>query len=137
MRHFFGWMICLGMAALGWVGVRSAKAAAAGSTSLEQIRFFEEKVRPLLVENCLGCHGEKKQKGGLRLDSPQGILKGGKDGVVVVPGKPAESVLIKAVSYQDKDLQMPPDGEGDRLSAEQVAVLDRWVEMGVPWNGRT
>ena len=133
MRHFFGRIILAGI--VGVVGIRSANAA--GSTSLEHIRFFEEKVRPLLVENCLGCHGEKKQKGGLRLDSPQGILKGGKDGLVVVPGKPAESLMIKAVSYQDKDLQMPPEGEGDRLSAEQVAVLTRWVEMGVPWNGPT
>src|SRR4051812_33428323 len=72
----------------------------AAALSPAQLKFFEEKVRPILAENCLGCHGEKKQKGGLRLDSHEGLFKGGKDGVVVVPGKPSESKLIVAVSYE-------------------------------------
>src|SRR5438046_2859818 len=57
----------------------------------EELKFFETQVRPLLVDNCFSCHGEKKQKGGLRLDSPQALLKGGKNGAVIVPGKPGES----------------------------------------------
>src|SRR6266550_3713276 len=96
----------------------------------DQIKFFETSVRPLLVESCFGCHAEKKQKGGLRLDSLASVMKGGKDGAVLVPGKPEASRLITAVSYQDEDLQMPPDEE---LSAAQVEVLTRWVRMGAPW----
>jgi hypothetical protein len=104
--------------------------AAAPTPTPEQVKFFESKVRPLLVENCYSCHGDKKQKGGLRLDSIQVALKGGKNGPAIVPGKPAESKLVVAVSYKDEDLQMPPD---DALPAEQVAVLAQWVQMGAPW----
>ena len=93
-------------------------------------KFFENKVRPLLVESCFSCHGEKKQKGGLRMDTLAATLKGGKNGTVLVPGKPAESPLITAVKYEDEDLQMPPD---EKLSDEQIAVLTQWVRMGAPW----
>ncbi len=98
----------------------------AGSGATE---FFEKAVRPVLVERCQTCHGGAKQKGGLRLDSRAAILRGGETGPSVVPGKPAESLLIGAVNYAD-DLQMPPKS---RLSAVEVAALTRWVEMGLPW----
>src|SRR5438128_11378334 len=61
--------------------------------------FFETKVRPLLAQRCLECHGEKKQEGGLRLDSKSGWQTGGDSGAALVPGKPEASLLIKAVSY--------------------------------------
>jgi len=96
----------------------------------DQAKFFEAKVRPLLVDHCWECHAEKKQKGGLRLDSIQAVLKGGKNGAVLVAGKPEQSRLITAVSYKDPDLQMPPD---EQLSPDQVQVLTAWVRMGVPW----
>lgn len=98
-----------------------------GAESGEAVKFFESRVRPLLVEHCIECHGEKKQKGGLRLDTAEGLAKGGKNGAVVAPGKVAESKLITAVLYKDEDLQMPPE---DQLSKEQVAILAKWVEAG-------
>src|SRR5262249_21785506 len=66
----------------------------------EGIEFFEKKVRPVLVENCQRCHGDAKQKGGLRLDSRAGLLKGGDTGPAIVPGKAEASLLVKAVHYQ-------------------------------------
>src|SRR5258706_10177218 len=71
-----------------------------------QIEFFENKIRPLFVEHCYSCHSEKaeKLKGGLRLDTPEGLLKGGSSGPVIVPGEPDASLLIKAVRYTDPDL---------------------------------
>ncbi len=104
--------------------------AAESAISLDQQKFFETKVRPLLVDNCFSCHSEKKQKGGLRLDSLAAVQKGGKNGPILTPGKPGESKLIVAISYKDEDLQMPPD---DQLSEEQVATLTQWVAMGAPW----
>lgn len=104
--------------------------AAMAEPTAEQLKFFEGSVRPLLVENCFSCHAEKKQKGGLRLDSLGSILKGGKNGAVLIPGKPAESRLIAAVGYQDEDLQMPPDS---RLTDAQVDILSTWVRLGAPW----
>ena len=100
--------------------------------SVEQIEFFENKVRPVLATHCYSCHSAEatKLKGGLRLDSPAGLLKGGDSGLVVVPGKPGESLLIKAVSYKDEDTAMPPN---KRLPAAQVADLEAWVRMGCPW----
>src|SRR5687767_563422 len=72
------------------------------------LEFFEKRVRPVLIERCYECHGEKKQKGGLRLDSAAAVAKGGDTGPAVIPGKPEESLLVEAISGHDPDLQMPP-----------------------------
>jgi mono/diheme cytochrome c family protein len=91
-------------------------------------RFFEERVRPLLAEHCYTCHGEKKQKGGLRLDSLEAILTGGESGPAIIAGKPGESLLVEAINYAG--LEMPPKG---KLPADKVDVLTRWVSIGAPW----
>ena len=96
----------------------------------EQLRFFETNVRPVLVENCQKCHGDKKQWGGLRLDSREALMRGGDSGAVIVPGKPKESLLIRAVRHEDEDLKMPKEG---KLTERQIADLVRWVEMGAPF----
>ena len=79
------------------------------------IEFFEKKIRPVLAEHCYKCHSAeaekaKKLKGGLLLDTRDGLRKGGDSGPAVVPGKPAESLLVKALRY-DGDTQMPPKGK--------------------------
>lgn len=95
----------------------------------DDIGFFETKIRPLLAQHCYECHGEKKQKGGLRLDSRQGWSEGGDSGPTIVPGQPEESLLIKAVGYSDEELQMPPK---ERLHAQEVEVLREWIRRGAP-----
>src|SRR4051794_20525240 len=77
------------------------------------VEFFEKKIRPVLVEHCYKCHSGAagKQKGGLVLDSRAGLRKGGETGPAVVPGKPAESLLVKAVCYTEESLRMPPKGK--------------------------
>ena len=94
----------------------------------EALEFFEKKVRPVLATHCYDCHGPQLQQGGLRLDSREGVLKGGTRGAAVVEGEPDSSWLIRAVRHQE--LEMPPAG---RLSPEQIGALERWVAMGVPW----
>lgn len=92
--------------------------------------FFEAKVRPLLIARCYECHAaEKKIKGDLALDTKAGWQHGGENGAALVPGKPDESLLIKAISYRDPDLQMPPK---QRLAPDEVEVLHAWVQMGAP-----
>jgi hypothetical protein len=91
--------------------------------------FFEKEVRPLLVERCLKCHADTKPKGGLRLTSRAGVLKGGDTGPAVVAGKPKESLLIQAILYNEKP-QMPPKR---KLTDRQIAILTRWVQIGLPW----
>ena len=85
----------------------------------------------MLAENCYSCHGDKKQKGGLRLDSLEAILKGGESGPAVVAGKPEESLIVEAINYQGPE--MPPNG---KLDGKKVAILTRWVSLGAPWPGR-
>lgn len=97
--------------------------------SKEQIEFFEKRVRPVLAANCFRCHGAKTQEAGLRLDSRASVLKGSDGGPVVKPGQPAESVLLRAISYES-DLQMPPKGV---LPPNSIAALFQWVRMGLPW----
>ncbi|MFM8468411.1 MAG: DUF1549 domain-containing protein, partial [Limisphaerales bacterium] len=91
--------------------------------------FFEAKIRPLFIEHCQQCHGEKKKEGGLRLDSKAGWQKGGEHGPVIVPGDPEKSRLVQAVRRKDKSLQMPPKRA---LGAEEVAALEQWVKLGAP-----
>jgi hypothetical protein len=104
----------------------------APAPSAEQVRFFEAKVRPVLVEQCQKCHGAEKQKSHLRLDSRAGALAGGDQGPAVVPGKPDESLLVTAVRHDDDALKMPPS---KKLPPEIIADLTRWVQMGAPWPG--
>jgi len=97
------------------------------------VEFFEKHVRPVLVDHCYNCHSagaEKGVKGGLLLDTRDGLLKGGDNGPAIVAGDPEKSLLIKAVRYADENLQMPPKGK--KLSEQQIEDLAAWVKMGAP-----
>jgi hypothetical protein len=91
--------------------------------------FFESKVRPVLVDHCYECHSAKAKalKGGLRLDTEDGMRKGGDSGPAIVPGDLEASLLLKAVSYDDELLRMPPKG---KLSASAIAAMVQWVKAG-------
>ncbi|WP_162179932.1 PSD1 and planctomycete cytochrome C domain-containing protein [Bryobacter aggregatus] len=91
--------------------------------------FFEKKIRPVLVERCYGCHSEKvrEPKAGLRLDSREGVRRGGDSGPAIVIGKPEESRLLKAISYTDFQLRMPPTG---KLPDAVVADFAEWIRRG-------
>ncbi|MEX1231986.1 MAG: PSD1 and planctomycete cytochrome C domain-containing protein [Planctomycetaceae bacterium] len=91
------------------------------------VEFFEKQVRPLLVAKCQECHGADTQEGELRLDSKNGWQKGGTRGVAIVPGKPDESLLMKAISYVDTELKMPPETP---LAANEIALLKEWITRG-------
>jgi mono/diheme cytochrome c family protein len=97
-----------------------------------QTQFFENKIRPILSDNCYKCHSRQAErvKGGLLLDTRDGVLKGGETGPAIVPGDPENSLLIKAVRYTNPDLQMPPKDK--KLSETQIADLVAWVKMGAP-----
>ncbi|MBM84135.1 MAG: hypothetical protein CMJ78_26575 [Planctomycetaceae bacterium] len=95
------------------------------------VDFFERKVRPLLVEKCGDCHGADDPDGKLTLISVAGILKGGKSGGLLVPGKPEQSRLIQAVRYTSKP-KMPPD---EKLPPDEVAILEKWVRDGAALPG--
>ena len=93
--------------------------------------FFEKKIRPVLTTNCYGCHSSKLKMpmGGLVLDTRSGLLKGGNSGPVIVPGKPAESLLLRAIRYNDLRLRMPPT---DKLPDSVILDFEQWITAGAP-----
>ena len=94
------------------------------------MEFFEKSVRPVLAEHCYKCHGAEKQKGDLRLDSREAVLKGTDGGPVVVIGDPAKSSLIKSIRHETENM-MPE--KAPKLADADIAALTEWVKMGVPW----
>jgi mono/diheme cytochrome c family protein len=103
---------------------------AAGATAAP-VDFVRD-VRPIFEQHCYECHGDKKQKGGLRLDVKSAALKGGDShGPDIIPGKAKQSHLLQVVTSGDEDEVMPP--KGTRLNATQVAVLTRWIDEGTAW----
>ena len=109
-------------------------AGAAAVSDLAQLDFFEKKIRPVLVESCYECHsaGAKKLKGGLYLDTAEGLLKGGDSGPSIVPRNPAKSLLLQTMKHEgkDEDLFMPP--KKDKLSDAVLADFEQWIKMGAP-----
>ena len=95
------------------------------------VDFFEKKIRPVLVQHCYECHSAaaKKLRGGLLLDSRDGVRKGGDSGAVIEPTSPEESLLLKAIRYSDDAVQMPPEG---KLPDAVIADFEAWVKQGAP-----
>ena len=92
--------------------------------------FFEQHVRPILVEHCFKCHSDQfEQKAGLVLDSRQGWLTGGENGPAIVPGEPDRSLVIQALQYAG-ELDMPPAG---KLPDQQIKAIEKWISMGAPF----
>jgi len=122
-RHLW-WMASLGLA------------AGAHAQSPEDIAFFRDRVKPILQEHCIECHGGSdgkggyKIKGGLQLISRKGLLKGGEHGSAYDEKKPAQSLLLEVISYRNDDLQMPPK---NKLSEEKIALIAEWLQRGAVW----
>jgi len=121
-----------------FIGLLGASALLASSAFVQtaapqnpaDIEYFEKKIRPVLVDHCYKCHSaaSKEAKGGLLLDTRDGLLKGGESGPTIVPGKPDQGLLLKALRHAD-GLKMPPKG---KLGEAVVADFTKWIEMGAP-----
>jgi len=92
--------------------------------------FFETKIRPVLATDCLPCHGGKKVESGLKVDSRESLLQGGDRGPAIEPGKPDESLLVRAIRHTDEELRMPPKRH---LPAEVGLAFAQWVAQGAVW----
>lgn len=117
-------------------GLAGLLALCGGAESLGQaadrqpIDFFEQHIRPLLIEHCYDCHSPDTAEGGLRLDVRQGWERGGERGPAIVPGDPASSLLLRMVTTADATLRMPPPEHGEPLSGAQVGLLTEWIRSG-------
>jgi hypothetical protein len=112
-------------------GAQQAAAATGDKLTAEQSNFFEKKIRPVLVASCYKCHSaeSEKLKGGLLLDTREGIRKGGDSGPAVVPGDLKKSLIIKAIRYENDTMRMPPK---EKLADDVIADIEAWVKMGAP-----
>src|SRR3954469_23332984 len=131
MRQGFDWVIALVATCCAATVMGAEAKPQLAPEEIAKIEFFEKKIRPLLVDNCHACHSaETNSKGGLRVDDRNGLLSGGGRGAAIVPGDVEKSLLVKAVSYTQEKLKMPPE---KRLTEEQVADLKKWVADGAAW----
>jgi len=123
MRRFLPLLSLLPLAAFA--------ADAPGDLTPAQADFFNKKVLPVLKQRCFECHSHEagKIKGGLVVDSRDGMRKGGDTGPAVVPEKLKDSLLITAVRWEDSDFQMPPK---DKLPAAEIQLFEEWIKMGAP-----
>ena len=114
--------------AIAWIGLVATMLAASSPCRAEPVDYLED-IKPLLRQRCYACHGPLKHRANLRLDTVAAMLEGGKRGAVVVPGNAARSLLIGATSGS-AGFQMPPEGEGTRLTEPEIQLLRRWIEEG-------
>src|SRR4051812_7206991 len=122
-------LIVLAAAPLALQIAAEARQAPPGAADPRSPEYFETRVRPVLAANCYDCHADERM-GGLRVDSREALLKGGRSGPVIVPGDPDKSLLIEAVRQTRATLKMP---KGGRLTAAEVDALVEWVKAGAPW----
>ena len=95
-----------------------------------QVEFFEKSIRPVLAAECYECHSTAKKKGGLALDTREGLLKGGESGPAIVPGQPDSSLLLQALRHTHPTLKMPKNGA--KLDARILANFAEWIRQGAP-----
>lgn len=114
------------------VTVAGSALAADDPDRKKQIAFFDAKIHPVLEQHCYKCHGAKeKLKGGLRLTSREGILRGGDSGSAYDAGNPENSLLLRMISYRDEHHEMPPSG---KLPQNVIGDLTEWARIGIPFN---
>src|SRR5215210_8332538 len=133
-NHIPSLLVCAGAMLMGTTAVRIAGAPQTPAATSAQLEFFEAKIRPLLVNSCFDCH-TADEKGGLRLDSRQAVLKGGESGPAIVPGNPDASLLMKAVRHVQGVSKMPRSAS--KLGDTEIAALAEWITMGAPWPSAT
>ncbi len=101
--------------------------------SAEKQVDFSRDIKPIFDTSCIRCHGPVKPKSGFRLDNRASALKGGDNGVDILPGNSAKSPLIHFTAQLVADMQMPPPEKGQPLTAAQIGLLRAWIDQGAPW----
>lgn len=91
---------------------------------------FDKDIKPIFEKACVECHGEKKSKGKLKLDTLANTLKASENGKSVIPGKSADSALVKAIARLNEDDAMPPEGKSKPLTAAEVGLVRAWIDQG-------
>jgi cytochrome c len=126
-------VLCLGFAIValtGW-GLRAGTVQAAGQNEAAKPEFYTTKVQPIFQANCYKCHGGMNHRGGLSIQTRAGMLKGGHEGPVLVPGDPAKSLLVRLIRHEgpaNDPMPMPP--KQPKISDADIATVEQWVRAG-------
>lgn len=123
---------CIGLAVLAVTGTAMLGMQAQGPDEAARPEFYTEHVKPVLLANCYRCHGGMNHRGGLNIETRAGMLRGGHDGTVLVPGDPAKSLLVRLMRHEgpaDDPMPMPPPPRA-KVADGDIAVVERWVRAG-------
>ena len=130
MRVVAGGLGVVAIALVGW-GLRVGTVEAQQSVDASKPEFYTTKVLPILKANCYSCHGNENHKGGLSLETKAGMLKGGMDGSVLVPGDPNKSLIVRLIRHEGPaDDPMPMPQKADKLSDADIETITQWVKAG-------
>jgi mono/diheme cytochrome c family protein len=102
--------------------------------NIQEAEVYDDVIQPLFQSKCYSCHNAQKQKGGLRMDDPQLLMKGGKDGKVILTGNAAESDLVKRLMLPREDEHHMPPKQKPQLNERQIALIHWWIENGADFN---
>jgi cytochrome c len=126
-------VLCVGLAIVvltGW-SLRAGTVQAAGQNEAAKPEFYTTKVQPIFQANCYKCHGGMNHRGGLSIQTRAGMLKGGHEGPVLVPGDPAKSLLVRLIRHEgpaNDPMPMPP--KQPKISDADIATVEQWVRAG-------
>jgi cytochrome c len=130
-RGLFGFCLVTIAAVLLW-GQRGRTVEASQDEEAAKPEFYAARVKPILEANCYRCHAGMNRRGGLSMATRAGLMKGGKDGAVIVPGDPQKSLMVTSLRQQAEGrnpMAMPPPPRA-RLSESEVATIERWIRAG-------
>jgi mono/diheme cytochrome c family protein len=127
------WQFSALLVASGWLAHGAAVDLSKLPPSASRAVDFDRDIRPIFDGTCSRCHGPERPKSHLRLDSREAALKGGDNGVDIIPGDSTNSPLIHYVARLVEDMEMPPAGKGKPLTPEEVGLLRAWIDQGVSW----
>jgi cytochrome c len=112
------------------LGLRANKVQAAAQDEAARPEFYTTKVQPIFQANCYRCHGGMNHRGGLNIATRAGMMKGGHDGTVLVPGDPAKSLLVRLIRHEGPQIDPGPMPPKAKLSDAEIATVERWVRAG-------
>lgn len=129
-------MTISGLIAVGVLAVARAAEAGAMPPASANVVDFERDIWPIFEKSCLSCHGAERPKSRFSLMSREAALKGGDQGVAIIPGDGANSPLVQFSARLEEGMEMPPEGKGDPLTAEQIGLLRAWIDQGAQWSDK-
>lgn len=128
MKRVVGWFLAISVVMFALIS-RSSRGVRAQDNPAT-VEFYKTKVQPVFQSNCYRCHGGMNRRGGLSIQNKAGMMKGGKNGAVLVPGHPEQSLLVKLIRHEgpaNNPMAMPPKG---KLSDADIVRVEQWIRAG-------